>query len=252
MKGLIESNLRTMESTYRIKIKTVKVLMVLPLLTVFLFTLILMFPGTREFGQAMLRENNLIELLTFLFLLMGGIKGLFLTVRLKKTLSRYEVIFYTLFSLGLLVVAMEEIAWGQWFFGFDTPMFWKHINMQGETTLHNVRGMQGHTEILRLIFGVGGIAGVFLSGHSSFQNIGSPFILFSYFIVIIIFSGLDLYADYYTIHPYIDYGLQRMSEVVEMLIGISSFLYIWLNKRRFRVSEEQNFIKLVAYKGGEK
>ena len=244
MKELIESNLRNMGSTYGIRVKAVKAIMILPLLTVLLFTLILMFPGTRLFGWEMIQENNLIELLTFLFLLIGGIKGMLLIGYLKKrVLNRYEVIFYTIFSLSLLLIAMEEIAWGQWFLGFDTPMFLKQINTQGETTLHNIQGLHGHSEIFRLIFGLGGTVGVFLSTYRPFQKIGAPFILLPYFIVVVAFASFDLYDDYYLTHIYIKYGNRAMSEVLEMIIGISSFLYIWLNARKIQNILEEEQIK---------
>ena len=241
MNELIESNLKNIGGVYGIKIKTIKMIIISPFLIVLLFLLLLIFPETRELGVAMLKENNLVEILTFLFLLSGGIKGFFLVghFKKKKVLKRQEVIFYTIFSLSLLVVAMEEIAWGQWFLRFDTPIFWKIKNMQGETTIHNLRGIQGHTEILRLIFGLGGVTGVFLSIKTAFQKIKAPFILLPYFIIIITLASLDLYNDYYPTYHYIDCGINIMSEVVEALIGISSFLYVWLNERRIRITIEQ-------------
>ncbi len=235
MKKLVNSNLKKFESTYGMRPKTIKLIIMLPFLTISVITVILSIPLTRSFGVELLKENNLIELLTFLFLFLGGIKGLLLVEILKeKGLHKYEVIFYMVFSIGLLIVAMEEIAWGQWFFKFNTPEFWKEINMQGETTLHNIKGMQGHSEVLRFIFGFGGMMGILLSYHRPFQNVGAPIILFPYFIIIIIFSGLDFYSDYYTIHVYIDYGVKGMSEVVEMFIGISGLIYIWLNERKVK------------------
>ena len=49
------------------------------------------------------------------------------------------VILVTMLSvLSCLYIAGEEISWGQKFFGWDTPEFWKGINLQHETNLHNV------------------------------------------------------------------------------------------------------------------
>ena len=42
--------------------------------------------------------------------------------------------------LGLLVMTMEEISWGQRLFGWQTPQIWCGINHQSETNLHNLLG----------------------------------------------------------------------------------------------------------------
>ncbi len=42
-------------------------------------------------------------------------------------------------GLGFLVIAAEEISWGQRFFFWPTPDFW--ANTQNETTLHNIPGV---------------------------------------------------------------------------------------------------------------
>ena len=45
---------------------------------------------------------------------------------------------YVLFCLGLFFVAMEEISWGQRFFGIRTPHLIAQFNQQSELSLHNV------------------------------------------------------------------------------------------------------------------
>jgi hypothetical protein len=61
-----------------------------------------------------------------LFLLIGGIKGLVLVWHTRKRGERRIVYgFYAIFSISLLFTAMEEVAWGQWFFGFETHSFLK-------------------------------------------------------------------------------------------------------------------------------
>lgn len=126
---------------------------------------------------------------------------------------------------------MEEVAWGQWLFGFRTPSVMKEINVQGELTLHNVRGLQGHTEFLRVAFGLGGLIGVWFSFRQTFREIGAPAILLPWFLIITVLAGLDLYNDYYQIQRHIDDVVNRLSELDEMLIATSGFLFIWLNAR---------------------
>jgi hypothetical protein len=40
-------------------------------------------------------------------------------------------------TLGALYFALEEASWGQWYFGWETPEYFKDNNKQQETNLHN-------------------------------------------------------------------------------------------------------------------
>lgn len=180
----------------------------------------------------MLSENHPVELLTFAILLLGGIRGLVLARHTHRHRAGGLVVgFYLVFSVGLLFTAMEEVAWGQWLFGFRTPSVFNEINVQGELTLHNIRGVQGHTEFFRVAFGLGGLIGVWLSFRQNFRKIGAPVILLPWFLIIIVLAGLDLHNDYYQVQRRFDDIVNRLSELVELLIAASGFLFIWLNAR---------------------
>lgn len=204
-----------------------------PLLLVLLFGSMLLWPQTREAVLGVLQENKPVEVLTFVFLLVGGLLGLRLSWRVRSEGRQLLVwAFYALFSLGLIFVAMEEIAWGQQFLGFQTPEMIKSVNMQGELTLHNIRGLQGRSELFRLVFGVGGLVGIWMGLRSWLPEIAVPSLLFSWFLLITVFSAIDVYNDYFPIQEDFDYGMQRMSELIEMLIGVAGFLYVWLMSRK--------------------
>ena len=198
---------------------------------IFLFYVsILYIPSTRSIGLLLLEENNIVELLTFTVLTLGGILGLWLALTEKKNGKRLIVYgFYTIFSISLIVIALEEIAWGQWLFGFKTPETLKLINRQGETTLHNIGWLQGHSEIMRLTFGVGGLFGIRLFFHPTFREIGVPPVLLPWFIIIVIHAMIDVFNDIIPIQQQFDFFMQRTSELIELFIAISAFLYILLN-----------------------
>ena len=42
------------------------------------------------------------------------------------------------FLLGFLHIAGEEVSWGQHWFGWATPDWLAHLNLYGETILHNL------------------------------------------------------------------------------------------------------------------
>jgi hypothetical protein len=95
--------------------------------------------------------------------------------------------------------------------------------------LHNIRGLHGHSEFFRLAFGLGSLIRVWFSHHQCFRGIGAPVVLMPWFLVITVVAGVDVYSEYFPIQGHIDAGLHALSELVEMLIGISGFLFVWLN-----------------------
>jgi hypothetical protein len=180
-------------------------------------------------------ENHPIESLTFIALIAGGTIGLIFALRLNRREEGMLVSgFYVLFSLGLLFFALEEVAWGQAFFGFNTPKFINRLNKQGEFTLHNMWSFHAPFEYLRIVIGLSGVIGVLLSFKSRFQKIGAPVVLLSWFLWIIILAALDLHNLYVPRRKLPFFRLvTALNEMLEMLIAVAGFLYIWLNSRRF-------------------
>lgn len=70
-------------------------------------------------------------------------------------------------SLILLVIAMEEISWGQRLFGFATPDGLAAVNWQGEFNLHNVQ-----TDLSELVYYAG--AGFFVGALPLLRDLLSP------------------------------------------------------------------------------
>jgi hypothetical protein len=230
----IATEIKESESTYHIKPYIKNAIIFTPIIIVLLQTALWLYPATRYLSIWMLKENSPVEILTFALLFVDGVIGLLFAVKIRKCGEKKFVYgFYTLFSIGLLFVAMEEVAWGQWLFGFETPEFWESINRQKETTLHNLAGLQGHSEIMRLIFGAGGLIGILLSFHPVFRKVGAPALLLSWFVVIALHASIDVLNDVVAIQKRFDYAIMKTSELIELLIAISAFLYIRLNSRRW-------------------
>lgn len=217
---------------YKISSFTAKLLLFLPVILSLFFGVLLIIPSTRILGIWLLEENKPVELLTFVLFLFGGVYGfkfLFKIIKLKRKLTFF---FYLIFSICLILISLEEIAWGQWFFSFDTPEYWQKINMQGETTLHNLKGIQGNTEIFRFIFGIGGICGIFFKSLPNFNDVRVPLFLILWFIIIIAHSVLDYISDYIELKDGINYAFSKFSELIELFIAMSAILYLILNNRR--------------------
>ena len=84
-------------------------------------------------------ENGFIENLSSLFLF-------FAIIFLFKARNLYgDIKFINIFLiikiLALIYFLGEEISWGQHFFKWTSPEFFKNVNIQGETNIHNISNL---------------------------------------------------------------------------------------------------------------
>ncbi len=234
---------------YGLNLKTQIILMLAPVVVILIQGIAFLNPYGRKASLWLLQENYPIEFLSFVIFLASGFYGLRLAVQARNQGEAKQTVgFYTLFSLILIFIGLEEAAWGQWLFGFEVPQTWQEINMQGDLTLHNLPGLQGNTELMRIGFGLGGLAGIWLIKFPYFKKIGSPALLWPWFVVIASHATLDYVNDFFVFHSYYDFLVGRSAELIELLIAICAFLYLYLNKRRFFAlnpleNKEENNVK---------
>lgn len=207
--------------------------MLAPVVLTGIMVLLLTTDATRGFAMRMSRENSVIELVTAGLMLAGGVFGLRLSCRAKaQRETRWVWGFFLLFSLGMLLVGMEELAWGQKLFGFDTPAGLRELNEQQEFTLHNLPGIHGHGDVMRVAFGLGGLLGVWLVRWARYEKIAVPVQLTPWFLLILSIDVPRMWFDYCMIENRLATLLHRLDEFNEMLIAMAGCLYVWLCARR--------------------
>ncbi len=214
----------------------------LPALIVLAFGILWWMPGTRLWAWEVSDENHPVELLTFATLLVGGLLGLHFARQLMKARTGWWIwLFYAVFSLGLLLIAMEEISWGQWFFKFDTPEAIAWRNKQRELNLHNIGSVYGKSEVLAILFGVGGLIGFALRRTRLLRRLDPPLAILPWVTVIAVVGGIEYLVSDLDVEVSPDLRtliVHAMPEVTEMLTGIAAFLYVWINRRRYSPSAE--------------
>lgn len=226
------------EASYRIPRRYLVILIISPMVLDLIALVLLRLNATSEFSKWMLAENHPVEMLTFAFLMIAGIMGMVLA---RNCIRCHEPVwvsgFYILFSACLLLVGLEEVSWGQQIFKFETFDAFKEINRQHETNLHNIGALQGNSAYFRFVFGFGGLIGVLMSLRNIWSKITPSELLVTWFLVIAFFGALGIYKNisgdtrlYYAL------SLRSLSELNEMLIGLSSLFFIWLNMRRFELT----------------
>ncbi len=104
-------------------------------------------------------ELGLVEHATVLLLLAAlGFTVRLLVVHWRK-LDRLAITGLSLFALGCIYFAGEELSWGQHLLGWATPENWAAINDQQETNLHNTHYLldRGPKLIVELGVFIGGV-----------------------------------------------------------------------------------------------
>jgi PAS domain S-box-containing protein len=88
----------------------------------------------------LLAKEGPFETATFVFEFVAALLCATAAWRLRQSavLPRAAPVLFGLCALGLLVIGMEEINWGQTLLGFSTPASWSAINYQNETSVHNL------------------------------------------------------------------------------------------------------------------
>jgi hypothetical protein len=218
--------------TYGISSRAVTAMTVVPFLLLGVTILGLAVPATSRATSHQLDENQIVEVLTFLFFGLSGLFGLVLAARLRRTEPAVVVAFYALFSVGLLILAGEEISWGQWMFHWKAPAEWKALNSQGETNLHNLAALGHHNDWLRLAFGLGALLGVALARVPAFTSVAAPAVLAPCFLLVTVHAGIDVANDFVSLGTTADWVIRRSSEMVELLIAVGAGGYLVLNGRR--------------------
>lgn len=189
-------------------------------------------PATREFALWVLRENNPVEIATFILLLAGAALALRFAESIRRNgHSLLYTAFYIAFAAGLFLTAMEEVAWGQQFFGWSTPEGLREMNMQGETTIHNIKGLHGNTEMMRLLFGFGGLVAIGIDHFTGNRFLGAKVVLLPWFAAITLHSVIDVTNDFVALQKQFDALISKLAELNELMISIAAILYINFNVR---------------------
>jgi hypothetical protein len=196
-----------------------------------------------------LAEWRPIEDLQVVFYGLAGLLALRMALQLWRGQQRLIAVLYLFAGLGLLFICGEEMSWGQ-------PIFrrifswWpdrgalRDINVQGETTLHNMRSVRGVFNWLFLVIAVYGVASPLLfriervRHHPQLRLIALPVITMPAFLLTAGFMVIRLFIAPYT--GLLDsQGFMRYKEVTELTLAFGLWVFTWLNWRWVTRPNEQ-------------
>lgn len=96
---------------------------------------------SRPLYRFLTKEDSVLEWSQFACLVGAVVVLAMLAWRLARRRDWTWAAFFAIGAIVAFVIAGEEISWGQRIFGLATPDALQGVNTQGESNLHNVRGV---------------------------------------------------------------------------------------------------------------
>ena len=197
----------------------------------------------------MIAEDSLIEYATFLAYLLAALVAANLAIDLRR---QRETLFFacsSFLAVGLFIIGMEEISWGQRIFNIETPSVLEAHNWKGEMNLHNVDGFPLHNAYIMVgLYGAFArlltpglikrrnpmLVDLFTPSHPLFLYFFLPCALYVYYqyLYYLYLVPLDLTWDEYNARFGADL-MARSPEPMELLLSLGFLLFVVVNRHRY-------------------
>ncbi len=208
-----------------------------PLLLLSLFTLLFVFQPERYLRLVI--EDGPVEILQACLCFLSSAISLLAARKLQPTPQRLLFWLLVLFAAATFFIGAEEISWGQRLCGWATPEPLREINLQHETTLHNIRGVQSLTSLFSILIGLyGAFAWLFWkrdrSRPADMRNFIVPeWTCTLYFLPAALFfysiDHVESAQRFYSMQPLIVSSIHQ--EVVELLLALGILLIALGNRK---------------------
>ena len=198
-------------------------------------------------------EDNIVEYATFFAYLLGALVAMNLALDLRRQREALFFLSYSFLAVGLFVIGMEEISWGQRIFNIETPSVLEASNWKGEINFHNIDGFPLHNAYIVVGF-YGAFARLLTPGLVERRDpmlvdlFTPPYPLFLYF-----FLPCALYVHYqYLYYRYLvpldlewaEYNgmfgesvTSNGQEPIELLLSLGFLLFVVVNRYRYHKGE---------------
>ena len=181
-------------------------------------------------------ENGPHELLQVGLLLAGFVVAFQTFLRMNRKTNPWLSFYIALAAFCCLIVAIEEMSWGQTLFKWGTPEGWAEINNQRETNIHNTSKWFNQKPRFLLEIGIliGGIILPLLQQYKPswvpkrFEIIYAPQELFVTAMIALIVKLIDKGGKHYFEFDF----FTRPSEVGELYLFYFVLFYLITLKRR--------------------
>jgi len=194
-----------------------------PLALLIIFAILWAIPSTTDIATGV-DERNPIQIATFAFMAVAGVLSLRLSMRTWRLGHPWWLAgFFILFGLGAIVVALDEIAWGQVLIDVAEGS----SGAEATAGFGELSGLRERAEAFRFAFAAAGAVAALYLANTPLRHMAPSTALLPWFGVIGAISLVDLIGDFADLGSRTYDFLQRASELTEMMIAVVAVLYVY-------------------------
>lgn len=190
----------------------------------------------------LIREDSVIEYMQFLFYFISSVISSFISIKLLRNKMTLHGVLHGILTVGLLLVSLEEISWGQRFFDIATPDYFEQHNVQNEISLHNLGVVQPLLHKAYILTGAyGAFAWIFVylflpEAKATFRHIVN-FVVPDWFVSPNFFFGFFIYIilEYVSPPHRGSFIVWRDQEPVELLLSLGFLSFLVTNYVRLQI-----------------
>jgi hypothetical protein len=193
----------------------------------------------RPLFRFLAKEDRVLEWVQFTLLTATVVVASSVALNLWRTERVPAAVLWALFAAGCLVIAGEEIAWGQRILDVETPEALSEINHQDDLTAHNIRGVQDAVNLVFTAAGLfGSVGAAFIRWRlrpahgSTLDLVTPPLFLVSLFLIVAGYKSARLLFLHEARFIVVKYG-----EYVEACLGAAFLAFGWYMLRWVRGAE---------------
>lgn len=189
----------------------------------------------KGFYRFLLEDDGPVEWAQFACFIVASLAAAGVAFQRFRAGFKWQALLFVVFTLGMFVIAGEEIAWGQRLLGLETPAELEAVNLQGEITWHNIVGVLGVVNIVMMLVGLGGAAAYWLNKRLRVERYWDlanylfvpPFFLTACFWIIFLYRlfRLVIWRDS-------GFTITKFGEWPELCLAFGLGAFAWLNYRR--------------------
>ncbi len=191
-----------------------------------------------RFYHSLIQEDSILENAQAVFYLAASAVALLAAAAFRRRKMFGHGALHGALALGLLLVFLEEISWGQRIGQIATPAFFEHHNVQKEISLHNLRLIQGKLRFLYMFIGLyGATAWVLVARRAAkaprrslWPYMAPDWFLSPYFLAVFLIHALLV-----TFRPHEGHILiLKDQEPAELLLAMGFLAFMVVNFRKLK------------------
>jgi len=190
---------------------------------------------SKETFRFFLREDGVLEWAQFVCFAVACLAGAGVAWYRFAAGHRWQAALFALFTLAMLFVTGEEIAWGQRVLDLETPECLDMVNKQNEITLHNIGSTLSVLNLIMLLGSAWAASACLINKGLRLERIWAeadylfvpPFFLASSFLVVF---GYQLVR--HVLLPRSGFTVTRYGEWSEFCLAFGIAVFVVLNYRR--------------------